>query len=157
MWYKCGRSYQAYQRVVLFTLTHHHPRKTSLVAVPGYTFPSPTLAGERRQAKTLTGASIHPSPPLGGSRLGSFIILTASKVPIFKSCLQRLEQHRIISFYNDQRLRRGVLFIIGSVVLFLNWPLQILFDLIWLLCCRKRNLTAVTEADTSQLTTSFPN
>ena len=66
MWYKRGRSYQVYQRVV-FTLTHLHPRKTSSVAVPGYTFPPRPFAGERRQANTPT---IHPSPLLSGSQPG---------------------------------------------------------------------------------------
>ena len=67
MWYSCWRSYQAYQRVV-FTLTHHHPRKISLV--PSRDILSRPHLSLENVAKQTRSPSILPHPPLGGSVRG---------------------------------------------------------------------------------------
>ena len=56
--------------IVVFILTHHHhpPLREVLRRIHlGIYFPAPPLAGDHRQATTLT---IHPSPPLDGPGQG---------------------------------------------------------------------------------------
>ena len=56
MWYSCWRSYQVYLRVV-FTLTHHHPRKISLV-LPRDILSRPYLLLENVAKRTRSPSTI---------------------------------------------------------------------------------------------------
>ena len=59
MWYQVSKKLSSVSMNIVFTLTHHHPRKISLVTVPGYTFPPPPLTGERHQSE-IHSTSILP-------------------------------------------------------------------------------------------------